>query len=501
MRLHWLERKLLLALKEKPAYTSEVAEKTQLKEDSVLRAASMLKEKGLVRIAEEKETLIGLGSEGKIFSYKGLPERRLINAILKVGREMLLDEAIRSAGLTKEEENIAIGWAKRKGWIDLRKEKEGIMVTVKEAPIGSDEKLISKLAEGTIAYEKLPKDLLDGLKILRRRPNAIEEITRTRSFLDLSDKGEKISKGLRMVKEVTLLTPALIRTGRWRKVRISRFDVEAPGPTIYPGKIHPVQQIIREVREAFLHMGFVEIRGPIVETAFWNFDALFQPQDHPAREMMDTFYLAEPEFGKLPSKIIVDRVKRTHEDGWITGSTGWGYRWELSEAKRLVMRTHTTAATIRYLATHREPPVRVFSVDRVYRNEKVDPKHLAEFHQIEGIVMEEGITLRDLMGILKEFYRKLGLKGVQFWPSYFPYTEPSVQSTVYVPEMKAWIELCGMGIFRPEVLKPLGIKYPVLAWGGGLERLIMLKLGVDDMRYLYRNDLSWLRRIVCRPLL
>ncbi len=158
------------------------------------------------------------------------------------------------------------------------------------------------------------------------------------------------------------------------------------------------------------------------------------------------------------------------------------------------MRTHTTSVTIRYLADHKEPPVKVFSVDRAYRNEKVDYKHIPEFYQIEGIVMDKDVTLRDLMGTLKEFYLKLGLRKVQFWPGYFPYTEPSVQATAYVPKLKSWIELCGMGIFRPEVLEPLNIKYPVLAWGGGLERLALLKFGLDDIRLLYKNDLGWIRR-------
>jgi phenylalanyl-tRNA synthetase alpha chain len=191
----------------------------------------------------------------------------------------------------------------------------------------------------------------------------------------------------------------------------------------------------------------------------------------------------------------VERVRRTHECGWITGSTGWGYKWSREEAKKLVMRTHTTATTIRYLAKHKKPPVKVFSVDRVYRNEKVDRKHLAEFHQFEGIIMDKNVTIRDLIGILTEFYKRLGLEKVRFWPSYFPYTEPSLQSSVYIAKWDAWVELCGMGMFRPEVLEPLGIKYPVLAWGGGLERLIMIKLGVDDMRDLYRNKLSWIRGI------
>jgi len=241
-------------------------------------------------------------------------------------------------------------------------------------------------------------------------------------------------------------------------------------------------------------MGFTEIRGPLVETAFWNFDALFQPQDHPAREMQDTFYVSVPKAGKLPDKKVVEAVAKTHVNGWKTGSKGWGYEWSAEEAKRLVLRTHTTAETIKYLSKQKKPPIKVFSVDRVYRNEQLSYKNMAEFYQIEGIVVDKGVTLRDLMGTLKTFYERFGLKNVQFWPCYFPYTEPSAQAMVYVPKLGHWIELCGMGMFRPEVLTPMGIKYPVLAWGGGLDRLAMVELGLDDIRMLYGNRLGWIRR-------
>ncbi|MEE8632582.1 MAG: phenylalanine--tRNA ligase subunit alpha, partial [Candidatus Bathyarchaeia archaeon] len=184
----------------------------------------------------------------------------------------------------------------------------------------------------------------------------------------------------------------------------------------------------------------------------------------------------------------------THENGWITGSKGWGYQWRKEEAQRLVLRTHTTAETIKYLSRHRSPPIKVFSVDRVYRNEQLTYKNTAEFYQIEGIVVDKDVTLQDLMGTLKTFYRRFGLEKVEFWPCYFPYTEPSAQAMVYLPKIKRWIELCGMGMFRPEVLAPMKIDYPVLAWGGGLERLAMIELGLDDIRLLYNNNLNWLRR-------
>ncbi|MDH5690637.1 MAG: phenylalanine--tRNA ligase subunit alpha, partial [Candidatus Bathyarchaeota archaeon] len=400
-------------------------------------------------------------------------------------------------GLEKKFLSVALGWLNQKGWAIIEK---GTLKSLKEPMPGADEKLLQLLSEKEqLIVEELGQELQKTVSVLKGR-KLLEIEEKTLRELELTDNGwELVKKGIEVVGEVSQLTPELIRTGRWRKIKLRRFNVKAPGPTVCLGKIHPVQQIIQHVREIFLEMGFTEIRGSIVETAFWNFDALFQPQDHPARDIVDTFYLAQPKKGKLPEKEVVEAVAETHENGWITGSRGWEYSWSPEEAKRLVLRTHTTAATIRYLAENKEPPVKVFSVDRVYRNEKLDYKHLAEFHQIEGIIMDKKVTLRDLMGTLKEFYLKLGLKKVQFWPSYFPYTEPSMQSTVYVPELKTWVELCGMGIFRPEVLAPLGIKHPVLAWGGGLERLILLKLGIEDIRVLYKNDLGWIRRIpVCQ---
>ena len=496
------EQKTLLVLEKLggKAAVDQIAEAGELAHAAIMRAALVLKEKGLAKLREQKQTIVSLNDEGRHHAREGLPERRLINALIRLGGEASIETIAREAALERRFLTIALGWLRRKKWASIERRKRVLKALV-EPPIGVDERLLRLLYEkGPIVAESLSDDMRDAISVLRRR-NLVEVKEKTVRELELTEAGwELIKRGLEFVEEVSQLTPELIRTKRWRKVKLRRFDVTAPGPVVYPGKVHPAQQIIQRVKEIFLEMGFKEIRGPIVETAFWNFDALFQPQDHPAREMMDTFYLAHPNRGDLPDQRIVDAVAKTHENGWITGSRGWGYKWDPNEARRLVLRTHTTAVTIRYLADHKKPPVKVFSVDRVYRNERVDYKHLAEFHQIEGIIMDKDVTLRDLMGTLKEFYLKLGLKKVQFWPSYFPYTEPSVQSTVYVPELKSWVELCGMGIFRPEVLAPLGIKYPVLAWGGGLERLIMLKLGVNDMRFLYKNDLGWIRRtpIVCR---
>ncbi len=493
------EQKTLLALEKLKGrgHVNQIVKISGLAHAAVMRAALTLAQKELVTCHEQKRTIITLTREGMLYAQKGLPERRTLEIAYGKGGEILISDIPHEVDIQPGAIPIALAWLTQKHWVKIDREKGVINVTQTEKPsIGNDERLLEvlKIKKGTAIVEELDKSVQQAAITLKRRKLAKMK-EKTLRELELTENGwQLIQKGLKIIKEVSQLTPELIRTRKWQKVKFRRFDVTAPGPVAYPGKIHPAQQIIQRVREIFLEMGFTEIRGPIVETAFWNFDALFQPQDHPAREMMDTFYLAYPQRGGLPRKDVVEAVAKTHENGWITGSRGWNYAWNPEEARKLILRTHTTAVTIRHLSEHKKPPVKVFSVDRVYRNEKVDYKHLAEFHQIEGIIMDKNVSLRTLMGTLREFYLKLGLRKVQFWPSYFPYTEPSVQSTVYVPEYKAWIELCGMGIFRPEVLEPLGIKYPVLAWGGGLERLIMLKLGVDDIRLLYKNHLGWIRR-------
>jgi phenylalanyl-tRNA synthetase alpha chain len=291
----------------------------------------------------------------------------------------------------------------------------------------------------------------------------------------------------------------MLSSGTWNNYELKPFDVSKSGPLLKAGKFHPMINLINDIREIFLSMGFTEIRGPIIESAFYNFDALFQPQDHPAREMQDTFYLNNPKVAKLPENDRVKAVKETHENGGDSGSRGWGYEWDIETAKRTVLRTHTTATTIRRLAefyrNNDQVPVKVFCIDRVFRNEKLDKSHLAEFTQVEGIVIDDNATLCDLIGLLSEFYRKLGFKKIITRPGFFPYTEPSMEVSVYYDKIGEWLEMGGSGIFRPEVTYPWGIKEPtrVLAWGQGLERIAMLYFGRKDIRDLYINPIKWLR--------
>jgi phenylalanyl-tRNA synthetase alpha chain len=292
------------------------------------------------------------------------------------------------------------------------------------------------------------------------------------------------------------LTPDALSSGAWRGKSLRPLDVAASAPKYYPGRRHPVRDFIKEVREAYVSMGFTEIEGDSVQPAFWNFDALFIPQDHPGREMQDTFYLKGLSDGSLTRTGLIGRVASTHENGWTTGSRGWGYKWQIEEARRLVLRTHNTVLTIRALSESGEREARVFAVSKVYRNENLDYKHLVEFHQMDGIIVGEGLSVRNLMGFLKEFYKKLGMQDLKFWPTFFPYTEPSLEVVGYSKAAKDWIELSGSGVFRPEVTRPIGVKVPVLAWGPGIERLMLFRYGLDDMRLLYDGDLGWLRNRV-----
>jgi len=373
----------------------------------------------LVEVEERVERRVKLGAEGEVYAREGLPERRLSEVLKELGGSAELRE-LRSR-LGEEVFRIGLIWAKRNGWVEITRMDDKPYMKLKKYPEErtSAERVLSLLLEGERRLDEVPEDLRSTCLELAERPGVVELVEKRLHILKPTELLMSLSPEELEVQEVTKLTQGLIASGRWRELRLSRFDIRAPTPPIFSARRHPLQQLIKLIKEIFVEMGFEEIRGPLVELAFWNFDALFQPQDHPARAMHDTFYLAEPRFGDLPGR-FVEPVKMAHESGGDTGSIGWRYRWRVEEAKKLILRTHTTATTIRYLAEHRDPPIKVFSVDRIYRNERVDWRHLAEFHQIEGIVMDRNVCFRDLLGLIKEFYSKLGLKDVRFRPGSHP---------------------------------------------------------------------------------
>jgi len=479
--LHQYEKLVLHSLKRGSRTLEELSRDTALNKDSITRAAYWLKEKGAVEIHETKTQSFQLGAEGKKFLEFGFPEFNLIKK-LKQGKSF--------EALSEEERRVGLPWAKRNGWVSIGAGK--IALTKAGAKVleegQQEENVLIKISKGGA----LGKEDMQVINVLLGRGDILRSVESKQLAFSLTKHGEKLAKELRLGDkvDVNVLRKEEIVTGKWKNVKLREYDINSPVERYSPGKKHPLRKTIERIRKIFIEMGFEEMEDRLVESSFWNFDALFQPQDHPARDLMDTFYLSPPEKIPLPKDEVVERVKKTHEEKWK-------YRWDRGIAEQAVLRTHDTAISPQYMLKvrkgERKAPAKFFTVGRVYRNEATDFKHLSEFHQVGGIIVYEDATFCDLLGLLKEFYRKLGFEKIRFSPSYFPYTEPSLEVEVYYEEKKQWLELGGAGVFRPEVCLPIWGKYPVLAWGLSLERPTMLMMGLKDIRQFYRNDISWLR--------
>ncbi len=489
MDLHPHEIKVLKSLK-KDTSPADLAIESGLAQDTVLRAVSWLNTKKLVEVVEDISLDITLGEEGKDYIEKGLPERQLIDLI---GKGMSMQELKKKAD--KNLFNIGFGWLRKKNHIQI---KEGDVLVVKKEET-SDERLLKQISKKQpLNSSTLDKEMMNALKELLSRKNVVATTDVKKITIKPTKNGIDLGKTIKEDDRISQLSSDMLVSGAWKDVEFRPYDVSIYVKPKRAAKKHPLNREINGVRRIFTGMGFTEIRGDYVESAFWNFDALFQPQDHPARDMHDTFYLKTPsKTGIYRFKELKEGIKKTHENGWDTGSSGWQYEWSEDIAKKTLLRTHTTAVTARYLASisKEDLPVKVYSIGKVFRNEAVDYKHLPEFYQVEGIVADPNATFPNLLGILKQFYDEMGFKKIRFRPAYFPYTEMSVEPEVYFEEKKEWIELGGAGIFRPEVVRPLlGIECPVLAWGLGLDRVIALKLGLKDIRQLYMSDLDWLKK-------
>ncbi len=496
LRAH--ERKILSTLQKLSgkAPAEQLIKESGLSHAAIMRAALTLQEKELVKVHEEKQTVVKLNNEGKTHAEKGLPEKRLLNALTELGGKASFEKTVEKAGLEKQFVQIALGWIQRKKWAALDSKTSTLRLLGKPKE-GNDEKLLRFLSEkeqATVA--QLGADLQEAVPTLKRR-KLLEVESRAKRIFEMTDAGKTAVKEERpAIEEVTQLAPELIITGKWRKVKLQKYNIEAPVAKTWPGKKHPYLSFLEEVKAKLVTLGFKEMTGTSVETSFFNFDALYTPQDHPAREIFGIYLVKAPIYGDLGDhRKALANVKETHENGWKTDSTGWGYKYSVKEAKRLILRGHGTCLSARtLLSKDLEIPSRYFSIARCYRPEVVDKTHLSEFNQVEGIVVDEKLTLRDLLGVLEKFAIEIaGADKVRFKPDYFPFTEPSVELSAY-KKGYGWIEFGGSGIFRPEVTLPLGVKVPVIAWGLGVDRLFMMKAGIDDIRYIFTQDLDWIRR-------
>ncbi len=415
-----------------------------------------------------------LTDEGKMYLEKGLPEKNLVNALLR--GPLSIEKA------QKEVENLAIAiqWAKKKNWIKIKNNNLILIEYPKEIP---EEEALRKIDRGEEVDESILKILIQR-KLVRK----ITEVYK-KTEEELKKRGNVIGR----------ITHDILLTGLWKGKKFDPVNIENVSKIekkVY-GKLQPYSQFLWEVRQKLVKLGFKEMNGPIIETEFWNFDALFQPQNHPARDWTQTYQLKWPKYGNLPSQKIVKNVQRAHEKG-IAGSCGWQYKWDRKKASQLMPRAHATCLSGRTLASKPQIPGKYFAIVRCFRPDIIDPTHSVEFNQVEGIVIGKNMNFKNLLGILKLFAKEfVGVREVKFVPGFFPFTEPSCELHVKHPKF-GWIEVAGAGIFREELTVPLGINVPVLAWGIGIDRLAMLKLGINDIRTLFTRDLMWLKGVVCQ---
>ena len=454
----------------------------------VAGAGAGLEELGLVEVSEERVSSVTLGEEGVSAAAAGLLEARLWDWLKEQSPESRTMTGI-SSQFERHEAGPGVGLLKALG---INLENGRLVVDDQDSVDSAIEQraaFVGLLADGPVDESELDADMVSQFS---SRKGLIEVEQRVLRRWILTETGSSVDAStLDEVEMIGDVTPELLQGEGWRDASFKPFDVNAPAPTPPGGRPHPMQALIEAIRTVFLEMGFSEIEGDFVQSAGWNMDALFIPQSHPARTMQDTFYLSEPEHVKVDSKYL-DLWAKVHEHGHDTGSRAWGGEFDRDEARKALLRTHTTVNTVRHIAENPEEPCRVFGIGRVFRQESIDRTHLPEFYQIEGIIHEAEANLPMLISTLKTFYSKMGFPDVRVRPAYFPYTEPSVE--VDVMWKGEWLELGGSGIFRPEVTEPLGTEWPVCAWGLGLERLAMLILELDDIRELYQPDLERLGR-------
>ncbi len=494
------ERKILPFINEE---FQEICNKSGMEEVAVLRALEYLSNKGIIKLKTENKKILDLGINGILYKQKGLPERRLAETLSQKSN-LTLQEAQKLSELSNNEFQAALGALKKKALADLKDGKMIFKGTKEEISRKSlEEQLIEKLP---LELDKLEPEEKFAFDSLKNRKNIVELTSKNTLEIEVFPLGKEILKDADKISKeagsmIEALTQEVVTSGVWRGKKFRRYDVTSPVPKISGGKRHFVNQATDYARKIWSELGFKEMSGNLVQTGFWDFDALFTAQDHPVREIQDTFYMKDIQ-GKLPDKKIVEAIKEVHETGGKTGSKGWGGQWKEKEAQRIVLRTHTTPlsaqtlAAISNLKNSKDKKGKFFAVGKCFRNETVDWGHLFEFNQTEGIVVDKNANFKNLLGYLKEFFKKMGFENVKFVPSYFPYTEPSVEIYAYNSIRKTWIEVGGAGIFRPEVVIPLLGEYiPVLAWGPGFDRSLMEYYEVKDIRELYENDITKLREM------
>jgi phenylalanyl-tRNA synthetase alpha chain len=468
------------------------------------QALSWLAAKGYAaETARAQRVFYEITDFGRECADKGTYEQRIVD-LLASGGALALPEIAQALGIEAKDVGSAFGGLSKDKVLAMDGEKKASL-----APGGKDilagrqaalQGLLSRaqagpLEEGALAAAEAELASSQAKKrgaagsLFRRLER--EEVTFTLTA-DGAAAGAALKKAGATGEEAGALTPEMLKTGAWKTAQFRRYNIDVPPTRVLAGRKNPYCGFLELLKNKLASLGFEEFDGPLVETEFWNGDALFMPQFHSARDIHDVYYTKNPTHAKEIEQPWLDQVAATHTDGWKTGSRGWGYRFDRDFTRRLILRSQGTVLSAKQLPTARVPG-KYFGVLRCFRYDKVDATHLSDFYQTEGIVLGDEVNLRTLLGLLKMFAEEVAMaKEVKYVPGFFPFTEPSVEVHIKHPTL-GWFELGGSGIFRPEVTEPLGIKVPVLAWGLGIDRMALTSMGLHDIRDLFTNSLEDVR--------
>ncbi len=501
---HPLENKLLLCFSPSESLSAaDIIDTSGLDESRLDMAVGWLQSKGLLSVTgEEVTSLVSLSETGYDYLKNGTPENRLI-AALREGKQFTVKDIIQSWGLDPSEVSSAVGALKERGVVRIV--QGGMLELIASADTVPYEFLMTVIKYAgsrghtdLTAFPKEQQELIQANFHKRGKGKGIFRITEKKNrTYSLTADGKDIVRLLQergaVTEEASALTQEMLKQGTWKNVRFRSYNISLSPPRVSIGRKHPYREFLDYVKYQFVSMGFEEMRGPLVENEFWDMDALFMPQFHPARNIHDVYFVKEPSSCNEIESPFGKQVAAAHKDGGKTGSSGWRYAFDVERAKRLVLRSQGTAVSARTLASGPKVPGKYFSIARCFRYDSVDATHAPDFNQVEGIVLGTDINFRILLGLLKLFGQEVAkAKEFQFRPAYFPFTEPSVELHVKHPEL-GWMELGGAGLFRPEVTLPLGVDVPVIAWGLGLDRMAMIALGIKDIRDLFSTDLDFVR--------
>ena len=506
--LHPLECSVFSVFKKmggNPIRDELISQEGDLNESRLSMAAGWLVAKNLLTVeTRETNTTITVTELGLKYLSKDFPILNMISRLEK-GEKLVISNLRQE--WDPSEVSKAVGDLKRDGVIQVVSGGilEGIPSIEGSSPLVDRWKHLKKLAQEISQkdtafleeYTPIEKNIIEEFSSSRGKQGTFSLQERQKKIYGLTNLGKAVLQDFQSAsfsqKEVSQLTPNMLKDGSWKDTRFRKYNITLKPSRAALGRRHPYREFLDDIKMKLVGMGFEEMRGGLVESEFWNSDALFMPQFHPARAIHDVYFVQHPQYSKSLPRTLLERVGKTHQNGWKTGSTGWRYAFNAKRAQRLVLRSQGTAVSARTLASKPKIPGKYFSIARCFRYDKVDNTHAPDFYQVEGIVLGEDINFRTLLGLLKLFGVEMAkAKEMKFLPAYFPYTEPSVELHAKHSHL-GWMELGGAGLFRPEVTLPLGVSVPVIAWGLGLDRMAMMALGINDIRDLFSVDLDFVR--------